>query len=233
MTKYNVETYYIRIPQKGIERHHLMKIREFLDLEELIMLNKYIGKRKAQFAYSRYLAKYQLSKLMNIPLSNVKFIKTETGKLFLSPECIGNKKMFQFSISHSGNICVCSISETSEVGVDIENIVKYSRLEIMYKVFNNSEQQQVNNQHNQYEKLREFYRIWTKKEAAFKAINDGISSIYFNDINVPLQLEESYKTDWLFESKVIENNFMISITVKNTGENAIGGIYKLDINQIL
>jgi len=230
LKKYNVDTYYIRIPQKGIERHHLMKIREILDSEELIMLSKYKGKRKAQFAYSRYLVKYQLSKLMNTPLSNVKLIKTKTGKLFLSPECIESKNMFQFSISHSENVCVCSISKTSKVGVDIENVVKYSRLEIMYKVFNKGEQQQVNNQHSQDAKLKEFYRIWTRKEAFFKAINDG-SSIYFKNINVPLQVTES--TDWLFESKIIENDFMISIIVKNKGQNFIGSIYKLDINQIL
>ncbi|GIO22085.1 4'-phosphopantetheinyl transferase superfamily protein [Oceanobacillus sp. J11TS1] len=41
----------------------------------------------------------------------------------------------------------------------------------MYEIFNKRDQQQVNNQHGQNAKLQAFYRIWTRNEALFKAIN--------------------------------------------------------------
>lgn len=78
----------------------------------------------------------------------------------------------EFNISHSGDITVCAVS-SFPVGVDIERI-KERDISKIVKAFDARERQKIEEKTGE-EKLREFYRIWTVKEAVCKLKGCGIS----------------------------------------------------------
>jgi len=76
-----------------------------------------------------------------------------------------------FNISHSGDFVICAISETAEVGIDIEAI-RPIPLEDFTNLFTPFEWQEVVDATDQ---LAAFYTLWTKKEAFLKVIGCGLS----------------------------------------------------------
>lgn len=81
-----------------------------------------------------------------------------------------------FNISHSGSYVVCAISIEHKVGIDVEEIRKIP-LQDFDREFSRNEMKAIYSAINP---MREFYRLWTQKEAFLKAIGTGL--------NVPLNL---------------------------------------------
>jgi 4'-phosphopantetheinyl transferase len=71
----------------------------------------------------------------------------------------------KFSISHSGNMVVCAITESHALGVDVER-TKPVKLELMKFYFDRESWFEIINAPDVY---AEFYRHWTMREAAIKA----------------------------------------------------------------
>ncbi len=114
--------------------------------------------RSSRLAYS--LLCDELKKHYNLQLSDLLIIENEFGK----PE-FADKKV-HFNISHSKNAVACVLSDFP-VGVDVE-VIKHIRSNVMNKCFSTSERAYVKSP-------RDFYRIWTLKEAYVKCLGCGIS----------------------------------------------------------
>lgn len=76
-----------------------------------------------------------------------------------------------FNISHSGNYIICAISETNQIGVDVEEINEIP-MDDFTNLFDDREWEEVINAEN---KFRAFYTLWTKKEAFLKLIGCGLN----------------------------------------------------------
>ena len=76
----------------------------------------------------------------------------------------------KFSLSHSGNIAVCAISDEN-VGIDVEAEIKY-KAKISERFFSAGEIQRLR---VACDKDAEFGRIWTAKESALKYLGLGLS----------------------------------------------------------
>lgn len=105
------------------------------------------------------LLKIAMAEYLNTPLSLKNLQFPEHGKPFF-------KASFDFNISHSGDIACCVVSDTMDVGIDIElhREVNPAVLTKFYPKDNN--QVNINNNH-------EFFDLWTKSEAIVKAANQG------------------------------------------------------------
>lgn len=76
---------------------------------------------------------------------------------------------FHFSISHSGNFTVVIFAKTI-VGIDIEKVNYNITLNDYKEIFLPKE---LNMIENSKDKIKQFYKIWTIKEAILKAHGDG------------------------------------------------------------
>ena len=111
------------------------------------------------------LARNAIAEELNISPDDIKFRTKGKGKPYVE-----NQKI-EFSISHSGTIVVCAISDTP-VGIDIERIGD-PNAKVAQKFFTEDERNYV------FEKCalsrQRFFEIWTRKEAYVKKIGSGVS----------------------------------------------------------
>jgi len=88
------------------------------------------------------------------------------------PYFLDNQKV-HFSLSHSGNIAICAVSDTV-LGIDIQKIQDFNE-NICHRFFRKNEKDYVLNAPCENRK-NNFFRIWTLKEAYAKMTGCGISS---------------------------------------------------------
>lgn len=80
-------------------------------------------------------------------------------------------QQLKFNISHSGELVVCVLSKTLELGIDVE-MIKEVPLESFRSQMTPTEWKKVVAASN---KLEAFYDYWTAKEAVIKAHGNGLS----------------------------------------------------------
>lgn len=100
-------------------------------------------------------------------IKKLEFKLKRTGKLHLENEP-------SFNISHTGNYVVLARSLQSkniEIGIDVEKKRELRNISEMLTYYTKKEQQVVMDSPNQ---SNEFLKIWTRKEAFYKAIGTGI-----------------------------------------------------------
>lgn len=93
------------------------------------------------------------------------FHYNEHGKPFMK-----NYPDWYFNFSHSKN-AVCCVIAKENIGIDIEEVREYKEALAEYSC--NEKEMSILNQSD--DKANDFYRLWTKKEAAFKLIGSGIT----------------------------------------------------------
>ncbi len=111
------------------------------------------------------LVKTAVSEKFNIDKKSIRFRAGEKGKPYLENINV------EFSISHSGDIAICAISD-KPVGIDIEKI-RDVNINAVKKLYTPDEQDYV------MEKWalskQRFFEIWTRKEAYVKMLGKGIT----------------------------------------------------------
>jgi len=75
-----------------------------------------------------------------------------------------------FNISHSGELVVCALTKTGDIGIDIEKIESIKISDFKSQMTNN-EWELVNTSKD---KERAFFKYWTQKEAVIKAHGKGL-----------------------------------------------------------
>jgi 4'-phosphopantetheinyl transferase len=86
------------------------------------------------------------------------------------------KNNIRFSCSHTNGLIVCSAASNIQVGVDAEMITNID-VEAMQEYFTATEWDELGK--NNFS-LDYFYFLWTRKEAALKAIGKGIYEVFKN-----------------------------------------------------
>lgn len=97
---------------------------------------------------------------------------------------------WHFNISHCSN-AVCCVLSRKNVGIDIEEVRDYKESLATY-VCNNDE---IKTLHDSEDQADDFYKLWTMKEAVFKAIGSGITNNIKGILQTPYINIESQKTD--------------------------------------
>jgi 4'-phosphopantetheinyl transferase len=100
----------------------------------------------------------------------LRFARTPGGKPYLIDEPV------RFNLSHSGNYAVIGISDSSEIGVDTEQIrddIEYRDIAARY--FSPVEYSWLIDGSDTEQRER-FYRLWVVKEAFLKATGEGLGT---------------------------------------------------------
>ena len=107
-----------------------------------------------------------------VEVGDIEICRTEKGKPYL-PEI-----PVEFSVSHTGDLWVCLMSEgNGPVGVDIQQVKPYSYEKIAARYYTENEQGYVAQNG-----ADGFFEIWTRKEAYAKYTGQGIGK-YLAEIN--------------------------------------------------
>ena len=118
------------------------------------------------------LVRTAVSEKFNINSKDVRFRVRENGKPYIENIDI------EFSISHSGTIAVCAISD-KPVGIDIEQI-RDVNINLVKKLFTPDEQNYVLEKWSL--SKQRFFEVWTRKEAYVKMLGKGVP--YFPEFSV-------------------------------------------------
>lgn len=144
---------------------------------------------RAQHTYllSRALLRGCLSGHCSRPPEQLQFAYGKAGKPYLCQ----TQSDIAFNLSHSGQWLALAVSQQGAVGVDIEQPEKpRDVIKIARHYFHRSEYRALANLPAKAQE-REFYRLWTLKEAFFKArgtgISEGLENIRFNDGKTPIK----------------------------------------------
>lgn len=132
-----------------------------------------------------------------------------------------------FSISHSGNMVVCAITDGNTLGIDVER-TKPVKLELMKFYFDRESWFEIINAPDVY---AEFYRHWTMREAAIKASGLGIDQMELSEM-VPEDHTIQVRNE-IFHCRMIPVRYDYTICAASNKEIDDLEINRLSIEELL
>jgi len=125
---------------------------------------------KESYIASRWLLRTVLARYMGEAPAAVEFSRTDKGKPYLPHSDL------HFSLSHSGDWAILAVGKAEFIGVDVE-VIHATRdlVGIAESYYHPHEFTQLQTLADTAQ-IDYFYRLWTLKEAFFKALGTGISA---------------------------------------------------------
>ena len=102
------------------------------------------------------------------------FGEGEHGKPFAQLD--GRAVSVSFSVSHSGRCGLIALAQAGRLGVDVEQIVPKRRLNSLIEAVMGPDERRELGEMGEQDRLRQFFRLWTCKEALVKALGTGFST---------------------------------------------------------
>lgn len=168
--------------------------------------------------------------------SFIKYHLTQYGKPELEKDL--NKSSLKFNLSHSKNCLCIGITYDIEIGVDIEFIDPIPELTDLAKTYLSPKEYEHIIKLPEQHRYRDFYLLWTKKEAITKALGQGLS-IPLRDIEIsqingdnPMNIEvvdraSGHSHSLFLETFEIDKHFMGAAAFTDKAEE----ILYLKVNQ--
>jgi 4'-phosphopantetheinyl transferase len=154
-----------------------------------------------------------LERHTGVPARELHFETAKYGKPFLDPSL-----STYFNLSHSGELAVLAVG-ASELGADVEFIRPLDDFENVAAGFFSDREVAELQRYPAAERLRAFYRCWTRKEAYIKAIGEGLS-MPLGSFAVSLAEKEAA----LLETKPPERAAAWTITALDLGSDYVGAV---------
>lgn len=157
---------YLKGPANLISEDEIQRAGEF-----------YFDRDSRRYIISRGSLRKVLSFYLEEDPQTLRFHRTVYGKPFLAAPLKG--RSIQFNISHSGDAALIAVADDRRVGVDIERVreIALDRMEaIIENFFSHSELLFLNSSTGN-ERVKNFFTLWTRKEAVIKAQGKGIAAV--------------------------------------------------------
>lgn len=170
----NVDIFFTSLPHDFNEDLYLSKLPVFLQ-EKITKIKNLKTKKMAIFN------KIFLQRILNNNLEKLKY--TDFGRPYL-------KNKPDFNLSHSENYLVCAITEYGKIGIDLEELREINFQSLSKRFFHKNEQLFINTKRN-------FFKVWTRKEALLKAHGCGlrVELKQLDTTQNPIELDQNY---WLY-----------------------------------
>jgi 4'-phosphopantetheinyl transferase len=132
-------------------------------------------KDRQRFVSARGALRLLLARYLNRGPDRIVFRYGPHGKPALAGEPTDSPDL-RFNVSHSGDYCLCAVTVSREVGVDVELVrPDVECLQLAERFFTRREYEDLLQQPEEARRTR-FFRYWTCKEAYLKTRGIGISS---------------------------------------------------------
>jgi 4'-phosphopantetheinyl transferase len=195
------------------------KFTQLLSEKELERAQQF-KKNQHHFLATRALTRKALAHYTGIAPHQLQIERTEDGKPFLA----NIPHPLYFNLTHSGNFAALAVTSQGKLGVDIETARNRSYLQIVERYFHTDEVTQLRNcAEAQREQL--FYRLWTLKEAFFKATGTGISTgldkayFSFQDNKIAATFSSALnvqQNEWQFHQEFIAAKTVVAVALHST-----------------
>jgi len=192
-----IEVYILNIEEVSTEKYHSFYLQLPAPMQKEV--SKYsLEKDKYRTLGGKILLEHYLKKNTAFTLFNIK--RTSYNKPYIPNSTIN------FNISHSSNYVVLAITQSNILGIDIEDMSYEINLNDFQKVLTDDEYHHIKGSNNY---KREFYSIWTKKEAILKCEGKGflndISKVHLDNKVIKFQNQQYFSFSYSF------NNYIISL----------------------
>lgn len=158
-----------RLDIRKLTAAHQAEAERIMNTAERGRAQKFMRGRESYIA-SRWLLRTLLARYTNLTPTAVEFLRTDKGKPYLPHSDI------HFNLSHSGDWVLMAVGKTELIGIDIETLRGARDLcGIAERYYHPQEYSQLQSLQGG-EQADYFYRLWTLKEAFFKALGTGISA---------------------------------------------------------
>lgn len=237
------------------EKHQWMAAYEAIQDEERTRISQFVFKEDAKSSLiGRVLLRYMICQLTDVLWDKVFLQRSRKGKPNIdygrSCEILRTEyPKISINVSHSGDYVIGVIDKTQLVGVDIMDTRNKQGdvsqfFGVMKRNFTPEEWNCINNQRNDEEKMKSFYRHWCLKESFVKAIGKGIGyslqKLSFNiDPRCDTKLGELHdKTtldihcqkaqDWYFEETMIDCHHCVAVATRidEKGSSEISSVHE-------
>jgi 4'-phosphopantetheinyl transferase len=126
---------------------------------------------RRRFGAARAGLRTLLGRHLDLDPRRLAFSANEFGK----PRLAGDGQI-QFNLSHCEERAVLAISDTAEVGIDLECERPIEHVDLAKRYFHPNEVAAVTASRDEAEQRRAFFLVWTLKEAVVKALGTGLST---------------------------------------------------------
>lgn len=170
----SVISLYIVPSLNDIDDELLSQYRTVLDDSEKYRLSRFRFKKdRKRYLVTRALIRYILTETIGGPPTKWRFSTNKYGKPYLLAE--DGMGSLHFNLSHTDSMVACAVSETQELGLDVEkNPDSADILNAASDFFAEVEVQNLFSQPAN-RRLHRFLEFWTLKEAFIKAVGMGLS----------------------------------------------------------
>ncbi|MEP0859815.1 MAG: 4'-phosphopantetheinyl transferase superfamily protein [Ignavibacterium sp.] len=197
-------------------RNDIQKINGILSDEEKEKSGKYKFARDRERAIVTYFFRRKiLSEYTGLSPENLYFKVGKSGKPYIENQKLSYLK---FNYSHSGDLIVYALNRDAEIGVDIELVKEIPDLNSLVKnYFSDNEQKAFLSLNTPRDKIIFFYKIWTRKEAFFKALGTGLNddlrniNLYSEKFNTFIDKFFYSGKDWIIEELTTPKAYIASI----------------------
>jgi len=125
--------------------------------------------RSARFALRNILSSYKV-----LPPEDIEFSYAKHGKPFVKQNALKNS--ISFNITHSSDLMLVALSNSYQVGIDLEKEHNSATKEWIIRQFFSQKDNYFFNILPQEDRLPAFLHLWTLKEAHAKAIGSGFAA---------------------------------------------------------
>lgn len=189
------------------------RLRGLLSEEEIQRSERYHREQDAtRFIVGKGMLRTILSRYLGWSPPAISFTKSPNGKPRINPST-----GLQFNVSYSKNWIIVAVA-AEPVGVDIEFMDEhFDYALIMDSWFMKEERDFITSGPVSH---RNFFRLWTRKEALLKATSLGLDD-YLKDFSCldgtqPLPTPVSLGNDWNIKSFIMDGEYSISLARKNS-----------------
>ena len=166
----------VAIAHVDLQPDHSRETEAFagLDREERLQWSKYLPGPRRRFALCRAALRSILCGRLDCRNEQLSFGSSRYGKPFAMVG--GVESQLSFNVSHSGNHGLIAVSVGGRLGIDIEERVPKRNLDGLIEAVMGPDERAELSALRGVERLGLFYRLWTFKEAAIKALGTGFST---------------------------------------------------------
>ncbi len=157
----------------ALDAHSVAGLQHLLSEDELLRANRFhFTKDRNHYTVARGLLRKLLSTYLGIDPNQLQLSYKEMGKPFLSES---HARRISFNLAHSGGLVIYALSQSRELGVDLEFIrANLAGEGIAERFFSRREIAALQAVPLALRK-EAFFNCWTRKEAYIKARGEGLS----------------------------------------------------------
>jgi 4'-phosphopantetheinyl transferase len=190
-----------------------------LDAEEKARADRFhFQEDRWTYAAAHWLIRTALTSVGGLPAADWRFIVEPGGRPVIAP-AIGRSDI-RFNLSHTRGFVACAICIGSDIGIDVEALVRRTDLEIAERFFSPSEVAILRAAPRE-EQPDIFLRFWTLNEAFILATGEGLSraldsfSFSLDPVAIsfhPVNSDE--ETQWQFVAQKPTPRYLLALAVR-------------------